>query len=714
MKENIITIVFSMLVIWVFSHNAITGVKAPNGESTEEKLFREALSKGREYRSYYELVNETKKVVKAEDLISYCKSHGYLWNNDYKTKEIAKFGDYSTSVYKFYFLPKDEYVDYVFDWTDRTNSNAGQLISKGSVYFYNASTNSFDLLKNTALWTGGVVDGFVDGKGAGIWIKDGTHYYYFSGAFKRGFPLGKAIYRIVDTNVSSWGFSPREKQSNGKYGAGGPFREVEVGEMNDGRAVFRYLDSGDASNKGSNLYGFVDQNGSVVINPTYKTAGPFSNGRAAVSNDKEEFYIDKNGNFVDHTPRQKKIYADAKAKEDSIKAEKERERLAEEVMWLRVAADNGSAEAKYKLGICYFYGYGVTKNPAEAVKWFRKAADQGDVDAQYMLGVCYSYGEGVAKNPAEAVKWIRKAADQGSADAQYSLGNCYYNGSGVTKNPAEAVKWFRKAADNGSAEAQLMLGVCYSYGEGVAKNPAEAVKWTRKAADQGDAKAQYSLGKCYYNGYGVAKNPAEAVKWWRKAADQGIAEAQYNLGLCYYNGYGVSEDHAEAVKWYRKAADQGYADAQSSLGGCYLDGDGVPEDHTEAVKWFRKVADQGDAKAQLMLGVCYFDGEGVTKNYAEAVKWYRKAANQGIAEAQYSLGNCYYNGSGVTKNPAEAVKWFRKAADNGSAEAQYSLGLCYGKGEGVPKDLVEAVKWFVKAAEQGHENAKKALEVINE
>ena len=637
MKENIITIVFSMLVIWVFSHNAITGVKAPNGESTEEKLFREALSKGREYRSYYELVNETKKVVKAEDLISYCKSHGYLWNNDYKTKEIAKFGDYSTSVYKFYFLPKDEYVDYVFDWTDRTNSNAGQLISKGSVYFYNASTNSFDLLKNTALWTGGVVDGFVDGKGAGIWIKDGTHYYYFSGAFKRGFPLGKAIYRIVDTNVSSWGFSPREKQSNGKYGAGGPFREVEVGEMNDGRAVFRYLDSGDASNKGSNLYGFVDQNGSVVINPTYKTAGPFSNGRAAVSNDKEEFYIDKNGNFVDHTPRQKKIYADAKAKEDSIKAEKERERLAEGVMWLRVAADNGSAEAKYKLGICYFFGEGVTKNYAEAVKWFRKAADQGDVDAQYMLGVCYSYGEGVAKNPAEAVKWIRKAADQGSADAQYSLGKCYYNGYGVAKNPAEAVKWWRKAAD------------------------------------QGIAKAQYNLGLCYYNGYGVSEDHAEAMKWYRKAADQGYADAQSSLGVCYLDGDGVPEDNAEAVKWFRKAADQGDAKAQLMLGVCYSDGYGVTKNPAEAVKWTRKAADQGLAPAQYYLGGFYHDGEGVPKNPAEAVKWYRKAADQGSADAQYSLGLCYGKGEGVPKDLVEAMKWFVKAAEQGHENAKKAL-----------------------------------------
>jgi len=332
MKRKVVPILLSLLALWVFAQGVITQSKKPTGNSTEDKLFREALSKGREYRSFYELVNETKKVVKIEDLKDFCRSHGYDWSKDYKTKEIAKFGDFSTSVYKFYFIPAEEYIQYVFEWTDRTMSKGADLKSKGSVYFFDVQNYNFICLKGTALWTGNIVDGFVDGKGAGLWKKNENTYYYFSGNFSKGMPQGKAKYRIVVTNNNiSWGYSPKEKLPSGKASNGPPFLEVEVGEMKDGIALFRYLDSGEVRNQGSELYGYVDQNGTILIKPTYKIASDFSNGKAAVLNDKEEsIYIDKTGRFVDYTESQKKIFADAKAKEDSIKAEKERQRLLAE------------------------------------------------------------------------------------------------------------------------------------------------------------------------------------------------------------------------------------------------------------------------------------------------------------------------------------------------------------------------------------------------
>jgi hypothetical protein len=49
----------------------------------------------------------------------------------------------------------------------------------------------------------------------------------------------------------------------------------------------------------------------------------------------------------------------------------------------------------------------------EVVKKYRKAAEQGHAEAQYRLGLCYREGFGVAKDEIEAVKWCRKAAEQG-------------------------------------------------------------------------------------------------------------------------------------------------------------------------------------------------------------------------------------------------------------------------------------------------------------
>ena len=42
--------------------------------------------------------------------------------------------------------------------------------------------------------------------------------------------------------------------------------------------------------------------------------------------------------------------------------------------------------------------------PTEKVKQLRLAAEQGDADAQFILGVKYDLGEGVPENDAEAVK----------------------------------------------------------------------------------------------------------------------------------------------------------------------------------------------------------------------------------------------------------------------------------------------------------------------
>ena len=97
------------------------------------------------------------------------------------------------------------------------------------------------------------------------------------------------------------------------------------------------------------------------------------------------------------------------------------------------------------MGVCYERGQGVEKNYTEAVKWYRKAAEQGHAEAQYKLGFCYKYGDGVEENLTEAAKWYTKAAEQGKATAQFYLAEMYEKGEGVDKDIAEAVKWYNEA-----------------------------------------------------------------------------------------------------------------------------------------------------------------------------------------------------------------------------------------------------------------------------
>ena len=57
--------------------------------------------------------------------------------------------------------------------------------------------------------------------------------------------------------------------------------------------------------------------------------------------------------------------------------------------------------------------YEEERDDEEAMKWYRKAAEQGNAEAQYRLGRFYERGWGVVKDEAEAMKWYRKAAEQG-------------------------------------------------------------------------------------------------------------------------------------------------------------------------------------------------------------------------------------------------------------------------------------------------------------
>ena len=70
-------------------------------------------------------------------------------------------------------------------------------------------------------------------------------------------------------------------------------------------------------------------------------------------------------------------------------------------------------------------------NESKAAACYRKAAELGSAQAQYNLGVMHERGRGgLAKDEAKAVAWFRKAAAQGHAEAEHRVGIAYENGDG--------------------------------------------------------------------------------------------------------------------------------------------------------------------------------------------------------------------------------------------------------------------------------------------
>ena len=91
------------------------------------------------------------------------------------------------------------------------------------------------------------------------------------------------------------------------------------------------------------------------------------------------------------------------------------------VQAIRLAAEQGDADAQYNLGVMYDNGEGVPEDDAEAVRWYRLAADQGDADAQHTLGFMYAYGEGVSQDDVAAHMWFDLAGARSSGDARDAI-----------------------------------------------------------------------------------------------------------------------------------------------------------------------------------------------------------------------------------------------------------------------------------------------------
>jgi hypothetical protein len=87
------------------------------------------------------------------------------------------------------------------------------------------------------------------------------------------------------------------------------------------------------------------------------------------------------------------------------------------------------------------------------VQLYQESAENGEADAQYKLGLLYLTGNGALQDFAEAAKWLRRAAEQGYGLAQYELGLIYRTGYGLAIDHVQSYVWLNLAAAAGIPEA---------------------------------------------------------------------------------------------------------------------------------------------------------------------------------------------------------------------------------------------------------------------
>lgn len=111
---------------------------------------------------------------------------------------------------------------------------------------------------------------------------------------------------------------------------------------------------------------------------------------------------------------------------------------------LRLAAEQGSAEAQAWLGYIYDYA----EDDALAVQYYRAAAEQGNVRGIAGLGEMYAKGEGVERDLDESRRYFTRAAEMGHAGSMRALIAAYENGGlGTEPDAGQADYWKSRLAD---------------------------------------------------------------------------------------------------------------------------------------------------------------------------------------------------------------------------------------------------------------------------
>ena len=115
--------------------------------------------------------------------------------------------------------------------------------------------------------------------------------------------------------------------------------------------------------------------------------------------------------------------------------------------WLLRAAQHGSAQSAFNVGVMYERGFVVERDSVRAVEWYRKAIEANLPMAKHHLALMLREGKGVTRNRQEAVDLLRSASRQGMTAAMFTLGDIYERGDIMPKDPALALAWYAITAE---------------------------------------------------------------------------------------------------------------------------------------------------------------------------------------------------------------------------------------------------------------------------
>lgn len=399
--------------------------------------------------------------------------------------------------------------------------------------------------------------------------------------------------------------------------------------------------------------------------------------------------------------------------------------VKEAMIMLEKAANNNYMEAILFLGDILLR----QDKRDEALKWYEKAAEK-----ENPIGINYVGLIVMESDQNRALSMFKKAADLGNGDAQCNYARLLNK---LNQNPVEAKKYLDMAISQNNPSAIL------ENGRSMIDEDAKLIE-IEKAAKLGYEEAEFETGNIYYR----RKELKKAFDYYKLAAShQNSRDSSiFNYALCLSNGWGCTKDTHTAADKYEKIAKNGDAMAKNNLGVLLHDkvyfkqaadfGDAHGKanyglalmkmgDHFNAQRYFQMAAEQGNPFAQNQLGLLTNDRNMIkaaadqnygiaqynyaiaikNENYQEAVIYFHKAAENGVKEAQFAYAVVLMRAIGRTR---QAKKYLKLASDQQHIRSCYLYGLIMKK----EKNAKEAGKYLKFAANSGHAASQFAMGVL--
>lgn len=134
------------------------------------------------------------------------------------------------------------------------------------------------------------------------------------------------------------------------------------------------------------------------------------------------------------------------------------------------------------------------------VKQLTKDAEQGDAEAQFKLGAMYYDGDLFAKDIEKGMFWLEKAAAAGNVNAMINVSIHWFHEVDDERKNHIGRLWGMAAAATGNSNAQFNYAVRLQNGDGGQADSRRAIRYHRFSARQGNVDAQCNLATALIEG----------------------------------------------------------------------------------------------------------------------------------------------------------------------------------------------------------------------